>query len=221
MKLFPDGPFAPAEGSPARSRHAAGWRACALLERLGRAAVVGVAVGDENMRDRLALQRIAKHIELLARRRAGIDHRHLPFADHIKVRAFEGERARIVADDAPQARRDALEHAILKIHLARKGGRLVFRVAQGNLATSLAAKNFGRAPGLSNTNLDCKTGCKILPSPFPLPKERKPHCQTRRTPSPRGERTRLGKAAMAAIFQRYLPLRSHLDDDRDRYLQRR
>jgi hypothetical protein len=89
------------------------------------------------MRDRLAFKGIAKHIELLAGRRARIDHGHLALADYIKICALEGERAWIVADNAPQARRDAFERDILKFHLTREGGRLVFRVAQGNLSASL------------------------------------------------------------------------------------
>ena len=113
--------------------HAADESACALANRCNGAAMVGVAMSDENVGYPLARQRLQQYIELIAACRPRIGDRDLPFPDHVKVRALEGERARIAANDSPQAGRYLLQHAILEHHLAGKWRRLSIFAAQGCL----------------------------------------------------------------------------------------
>jgi len=54
-----------------------------------------------------------QHIELIAFRRPWIDHSDFAFADHIKVRALEGEWGLNCGHDPPQAGRHLFKRAIL------------------------------------------------------------------------------------------------------------
>src|ERR1700730_16444360 len=80
-----------------RARHAASDRARLRLQRLHSAAMIAMAMRKEDMRNSLALQRAREDIELFARSRTGIDHGHVPLADHVKVRALKGERTGVMA----------------------------------------------------------------------------------------------------------------------------
>ncbi len=65
--------------------------------------VVAMGMGDENMRHGLAAHGIEQRPGMRFIIRAGIDDRDLALADDVADRSGEGERARIVAENAPHA----------------------------------------------------------------------------------------------------------------------
>src|ERR1051325_314350 len=70
--------------------------------------MVAMRVGDEDMRHRLAAHRIEQCRDMRRIVRARIDDRYLAASDDVADRAFEGERARVVRDDAAYARGELL-----------------------------------------------------------------------------------------------------------------
>ena len=73
--------------------------------------MVAMGVGDEDVRHGLAAHRIEQRRDMGFVVRAGIDDRHLAAADDVAHRPLEGERARVVAQQAAHARRDLLDPA--------------------------------------------------------------------------------------------------------------
>ena len=65
--------------------------------------MIAVGVGDENMRDGLAAHGVEQRRAVDGIVRARIDDGDLAAADDVAHRAFEGERARVVAQYAPHA----------------------------------------------------------------------------------------------------------------------
>ena len=78
-----------------------------LLQQPRGGRMVAMGMGDEDRRDRLALQPVEQGLDMGGQVGAGVDDRHLAFADHIGAGAGEGERPGIGRDDAPDQRRDA------------------------------------------------------------------------------------------------------------------
>jgi hypothetical protein len=70
------------------------------------------------MADRLAAQRAEQRVDMLGDGRAWIDDRHRAMAHDIGAGAGEGEGAGIACDNAPDQRRDRLEHAMGDIEVA-------------------------------------------------------------------------------------------------------
>ena len=65
-------------------------------------------MGDEDMGDGLAVERLQQRVDMILLLRAGIDHRDLAVADDVGAGALEGERAGIARDDAADQRRQPL-----------------------------------------------------------------------------------------------------------------
>ena len=84
------------------------------LDPRGVRRMIAVGVGDEDMRHGLAAHRVEQRRRMGLIIRAGIDDRDLAGADDVTDRAGEGERARIVAEHAPHAGADLLDHAGLQ-----------------------------------------------------------------------------------------------------------
>jgi hypothetical protein len=68
--------------------------------------VVAVRVRDQNLRDGFTAERGKDRVDMAGIGRARIDDGDRPFAYYISVGALERERARVVGDDAPDARGD-------------------------------------------------------------------------------------------------------------------
>ena len=89
--------------------------------RLGHGArgrrMIGVGVGDEDVRDRLAAHRVEHGVDVVGHVRAGIDDRHLAVADDVGAGAHEGEGTGVLRHHAPDQRRDALRRAVGGIEL--------------------------------------------------------------------------------------------------------
>ena len=83
--------------------------------------MVAMGVRDDDLGHRLPAHRVQQRIDVLRIERTGIDDRDLPAPDDVAQRPLEGERARIVDEDAPHAGRDFLHHAGLKVELAIEG----------------------------------------------------------------------------------------------------
>ena len=80
-------------------------RAGCRLDAGCRRRMVAMGVRDEDMRHRLAAHRVEQRRDMRLIERTGIDDRDPPAPDDIGHRAFEGERARVVAQDAAHAGR--------------------------------------------------------------------------------------------------------------------
>ena len=80
-----------------------------------------MGVGDDDMGHRLAAHRVEQRIDVPLVERAGIDDRDLAAPDDVAQRPLEGERARIVDEDAPHARHDLLDDAGSEIEGAVEG----------------------------------------------------------------------------------------------------
>ena len=73
--------------------------------------MVAMGVGDDDVGHRLAAHRVEQRIDVLLVEGTGIDDGDLAAPDDVAQRPLEGERARIVDQDAPHAGRDLLDHA--------------------------------------------------------------------------------------------------------------
>ena len=80
-----------------------------------------MGVGDDDVGHRLAAHGVEQRLDVLLVERAGIDDRDLAAPDDVAQRSLEGERARIVDEDAPHAGRDLLDHAGREVELAIEG----------------------------------------------------------------------------------------------------
>ena len=77
-----------------------------------------MGVGDDDVRHRLAAHRVEQRIDVLLVEGTGIDDGDLAAPDDVAQRPLEGERARIVDQDAPHAGHDLLDHAGREIERA-------------------------------------------------------------------------------------------------------
>ncbi len=95
---------------PARAMRAEaiGLGAGRSLDRGRGGRVVVMRVGDEDVGDGLAVERLQQRVDMVLLLRAGIDHRDLAVADDVGAGALEGERAGIARDDAADQRRQPL-----------------------------------------------------------------------------------------------------------------
>ena len=96
--------------SPTWSARAGAVRAFGQHQRAGRGLdrrhagrMIAMGVGDEDMRHGLAAHRVEQRRAVGGIVGTGIDDRDLAAADDVAHRALEGERARVVAQDAPHA----------------------------------------------------------------------------------------------------------------------
>src|SRR5690349_14597770 len=85
-----------------------GLRTTPFLERLSGRRMVGMGVGDENVRDRLAIQRPFQRLEMLGQEGARIDDGDLAATDNVDAGALEGEGTRI-ARQHPRDERSELD----------------------------------------------------------------------------------------------------------------
>src|SRR5262245_35905681 len=84
-----------------------------------------MGVRDQDMRYRLALDGIEQRLGMRLVVGTGIDDRDIALAHDVTDRAGEGERARIVAEDAPHAGTGFLDHAGLQGEIAIEGNVVV------------------------------------------------------------------------------------------------
>ncbi len=112
-------------------------RAGGGLDPRGVRRVVAVGMGDQNMRHGLATHGIEQRLGVRLIVGTGIDDRDLALAHDVADRAGEGERARIVAQDAPHAGAGFVDDARLKREIAVE--RDVVVVGHGDLPVCSAA----------------------------------------------------------------------------------
>src|SRR4030095_4203998 len=89
-----------------------------VLDPRGVWRVVAMGMGDENMRHRLAAHGVQQRFRMRLVVGTGIDDRDLPLAHDVADRAGEGERARIVAENAPYAGTGFIDDAGLERKVA-------------------------------------------------------------------------------------------------------
>ena len=87
--------------------------------------MVAMGVGDQDMRHGLAAHGIEQGCGMFLAVGTGIDDRDLAVAYDVAHRAGEGERARIVGENAPHAGNDLLGHAGLQRKIAVEGDVVV------------------------------------------------------------------------------------------------
>ena len=80
--------------------------------------MIAMAMGDENISEALALDRVRDRLQMPLVGGTGIDDGDLSAADHISVGAEEGVGPGIIGDDAPDAGRDLLGDAIIDVNAA-------------------------------------------------------------------------------------------------------
>src|SRR5215475_2852337 len=73
--------------------------------------MIAMGVGNDDVRHRLAAHGIKQHSGVALIERPGIDDRHVAAADNVAQRPLEGERARIIGEDTPHARRNVVNDA--------------------------------------------------------------------------------------------------------------
>src|SRR5665213_2282305 len=71
--------------------------------------MIAMGVGDEDVRHGLAAHRVEQRVGMRLVVRTGFDDGDAATADDVAHRALVGERRRIVAEDAPDSRRDLLD----------------------------------------------------------------------------------------------------------------
>ena len=117
-------------------------RAGFLFQRFDQVRMVAVSVGEENMGDSLAFERVQQGVEMGRIVGAGIDDRDLAPAYHIGIGAHEGERTRIVGHQTADSGSDLAQHAVLEVHGAvegkiGRGGLGIFELSHRSLGWEL------------------------------------------------------------------------------------
>src|SRR5207248_5805478 len=100
---------------------AVGRRAGRFLQGLGGRRMVAMGMGDQDMGDLLVGEARQQCRDVLRELGAGVDDRHLTFADDIGAGALERERPGVARDDTADPRRDGFEPAVFEDNLAAKG----------------------------------------------------------------------------------------------------
>ena len=113
-----------------RIRRAAGdGRAGLLRQNARRRRMVAMRMGDEDIAQRSPAMRGEQRLDMRGVRRAGVDDRHLAFADDVAASAREGEGAGIGRDDAARQRRHALQRAGRRV----EGGEEIIPITRASL----------------------------------------------------------------------------------------
>src|SRR6266487_4775422 len=112
--------------------------------------VVAVGMGDENMRHRLAAHGVEQRLGVRFVVGAGIDDRDLALADDVTDRAGEGERARIVAENASHAGAGFIDDTRLEREVAVE--RDVVVVGHGISSVISGFSLTSSCPGLSRAS---------------------------------------------------------------------
>src|SRR5258706_10761863 len=97
-----------------------GLRAAPFLQRLRGGRMVGMGMCDEDVRDRLAHERILQCLYVLRNKWTGIDYGNLVRADDINTRPLERDRSRIARKHAADQRRDAHKGAVRRVEFTDK-----------------------------------------------------------------------------------------------------
>src|SRR3990170_3103802 len=80
--------------------------------------MVVMAVGDEDISEALALDRVRDRLQMAPVGGTGIDDGDFSATDDIRIGAEEGVGSGIIGDDAPDAGRDLLGDAIIDVNAA-------------------------------------------------------------------------------------------------------
>src|SRR5579871_212150 len=116
-----------------------------LLERRGPRRMIAMGVSDDDMRHRLAAYGIEQRRRVARINGARVDDRDPAVADDVAQRPLEGERPRIVGQDAPHARRDVVDDPRSEIERAIERevfghATLMFELPDGGISPSECAK---------------------------------------------------------------------------------